>query len=305
MKIFVTGATGFIGSAVAGALARSGHQVLGLTRANEKSRSLESLEVEPLIGNLDDRHVLAAAVSRCEVLVHCAAEYSQRYLELDRTAVETMLEEAERLVRPRLFIYTSGVWVYGETGDRRVDESDDVNPPEMVTARVENERMVLAANQGSLRTLVMRPGCVYGGHGSLSAMWFQSAEQEGVAQFVGEGHQRWAMVHRDDLADAYIRAVESAEAGEVFNIVDRSRSSIRECAAAAGRALEKSGETRSIPVAVAAKKLGPMAECLALDQNVDSSKATRRLGWIPRHNGFADAAARYALSWRASRVAGG
>ncbi|MCC7014883.1 MAG: NAD-dependent epimerase/dehydratase family protein [Planctomycetes bacterium] len=304
MKIFVTGATGFIGSAVAGALARAGHDVLGLTRGTDRSRVLESLEVEPLIGNLDDAHILAAAVSRCEVLVHCAAEYSQRYLELDRQAVVTMLEEAEHMVRPRLFIYTSGVWVYGETGEHRVDESDDVNPPAMVTARVENERAVLAANQGVLRTLVLRPGCVYGGHGSLTAMWFQSAEQDGVAQFVGEGHQRWATVHRDDLADAYIRAVESREAGEVFNIVDHSRSSVRECASAAAKALGKSGETHAIPVATAVKKLGPMAECLALDQNVDSSKATRRLGWIPRHTGFVDDVRRYSLSWGASRSAG-
>src|SRR5262249_12502004 len=76
MKVFVPGATGFIGGAVASALARAGHAVVGSTRSAEKTRALEALEVEPLVGNLDDSKLLVAAVQRCEVLVHCAAEYS-------------------------------------------------------------------------------------------------------------------------------------------------------------------------------------------------------------------------------------
>jgi nucleoside-diphosphate-sugar epimerase len=300
MKVFVTGATGFIGEAVAAALARAGHAVVGLTRSAEKGRALEALEVEALVGNLDDATLLAAAVQRCEVVVHCAAEYSARYMELDRTAVRTLLDAAKAVGRPRAFVYTSGTWVHGDTGGRRVDESDELRPIAYVAPRAETERLVLGAAGGTLRTLVLRPGCVYGGSGSLTAAWFASAAKSGAAEIVGEGAQRWAMVHRDDLADAYVRAVESHASGEVFNVIDRSRFTVAECASAAGRALGKDGSLRRVPLSAALERLGPWAECLTFDQHVDASKALRRLGWNPRHGGFVDSIDACARAWRAS-----
>lgn len=300
MRVFVTGATGFIGHAVAGALARAGHSVLGLTRSKDKARELELLEVEPVLGNLDNAALLASAVQRCDAIVHCAAEYSQRYLALDRSAAHAMLEECERVGLPRLVVYTSGVWVYGNTGTRMANEGDAPNPLPQVAPRVDNERMVLAATSGQVRTIVLRPGCVYGGSGSLTSAWFEAAAA-GAPEVIGDGSNRWAMVHRDDLADAYLRAVESSFSGQVFNVVDRSRCTVADCVAAAARALGSSATVRSRSLDDARKLVGPMADCLALDQHVDASKAQRWLGWNPRHGGFVDGVEGLARAWRASR----
>jgi nucleoside-diphosphate-sugar epimerase len=298
VKVFVTGASGYIGSAVSAAFARAGHEVRGLVRTPDKAPRLAAREIEPVVGSMEDPATYSAAVDASSVLVHCAAEYSARYMELDRKTIVTLIESARASNLPRTLIYTSGVWVYGDTGDRRADETTPLHPPTIVRARPEHERMVLGANGGGLRTIVIRPGCVYGGSGSLTAQWFDSAQTGGAARIVGEGNQRWAMIHRDDLADVYVRAAESTLAGEVLNASDRSRFTVMECARAASRAAGAGGKVESTSVAEASKTFGPMAECLALDQHVDSSKAARLLGWQPRHAGFVDGVERYFRAWK-------
>lgn len=182
-----------------------------------------------------------------------------------------------------------------------MDESTPVNPPGMVKARVETERLALAASGDRLRCIVIRPGCVYGGAGSLTGLWFESAEKDGAAQIVGDGNFRWSMVHIADLAEGYRLAAESAAGGEVFNLSDHSRFTVLECAEAASTAATGAAKVKSVSVDDAAKTLGAMAECLTLDQHVDSSKAARLLGWQPRHGGFVDDVARYYQSWKAAR----
>ena len=140
---------------------------------------------------------------------------------------------------------------------------------------------------------------MYGGSGSLTARWFETAAHSGAAEIVGDGAQRWSMIHLDDLADLYVRAVESGRGGEVFNATDRSRSTVLACAQAASRAAGAEGRVVKTSIADAAKKLGAFAECLGFDQHIDSSKAVRLLGWQPRHAGFVDEVERLHSSWRA------
>ena len=241
MRIFVTGATGFIGFAVATHLARSGHKVYGLARSAEKAQRLSAAEVLPVTGDMSRADTYLDAAARCQVLIHCAAEYSARYMELDRLTVTELLKSAQASGQPRLFVYTSGCWVYGSTGAAAADESTALHPPAMMKPRVETEALILAANGGRIRTLVLRPGCLYGASGSLTAAWFESAEKEGVARIVGDGKFRWAMVHVADLAEAYRLAAESALGGEVFNLTDRSRFTVLECAEAASAAATGAG----------------------------------------------------------------
>ncbi|NWG00748.1 MAG: NAD-dependent epimerase/dehydratase family protein [Thermoanaerobaculaceae bacterium] len=299
MRIFVTGATGYIGQAVAAALARAGHQVAGLVRSEGKASQLEALEVRPVFGSMADPESYRRVAEASEVLVHCAAELSARQWELDRRTVEGLLEAARAAAKPRLFVYTSGVWVYGDTGGALVDETSPLAPPPLVAARVEIEEVVQAANSGRVRTTVLRPGCVYGGRGGLTATWFDSALREGAARIVGDGFYRWAMVHVEDLAEAYVRAIEWPTGGEVFNITDRSRFTVRECAEAASRAAGADGRVVATPVAEARQSLGGFADCLTLDQHVDARKAVRMLGWQPRHGGFVDGAETYFRAWKA------
>ena len=299
MRVFVTGATGFIGGAVAAACERAGHEVWGLVRDKNKARRVEEAEIRPVFGALDDPASYSAAARDCHVLVHCAAESSARQWDLDRSAIETLLDAARSAGTVRKVIVTSGVWLYGDTGSQMVDESSPLNPPAPVAQRPGHEQMVLAANGGRLQTLVIRPGCVYGGAGSLTGLWFDSAVKEGAARIVGDGAVRWAMVHIQDLADLYVRAAESPWGGEIFNATDRSRFTVLECARAASLAAGHDGKVATVAVADAVKTMGAWAACLAMTQHVDSRKAVRLLGWQPRHGGFVDGAQRSFIAWRA------
>jgi nucleoside-diphosphate-sugar epimerase len=299
MRVFVTGATGFIGSAVAAAFSRAGHETFGLVRSPAKSRLLEAVEVTPVAGTMEEPEAWRPVADLCSVLVHCAVDYSEKSWDLHR-AVLGALRDAGRDRLGRVLLATSGVWVYGETGDNAVDESAPLDPPTYVAPRPAVDAAVLSWNGGGFRTLLIRPGCVYGGSGSLTASWFETAAKEGAARVVGDGTNHWAMVHRDDLADLYVRAAQSGLGGEVLNATDRGRATVNECAAAASRAAGAEGRVEHVPVEQAVASMGPFATCLALDQNVDSGKAFHRLGWTPRHGGFVDAAPRLHAAWRAS-----
>ena len=303
MKVFVTGAAGLIGFSVAHALARVGHEVHGLVRRPEKAARLPAAEIAPVLGASEDPGGYAAVAERCQVLVHCAAELSERFMDIDGRSVDALLSIAQRSSEPRLVVYTSGTWVYGDLPSGAVvDEGTSPLPLPFITERVALERMLLNASQGRLRTIVIRPGLVYGGSGGLTASWFQSAEAEGAATLVGEGENRLGMIHVHDLADLYLRAIESPWGGEVFNATDRSRFTMRECAEAASRAAGAGGRIKQVPVNEAQRTLGPVAQGLALNQHVDSSKAARLLGWQPRHGGFVDAVDRFHAAWKAHRT---
>jgi nucleoside-diphosphate-sugar epimerase len=300
VKVLVTGATGLIGAAVAAALARAGHEVLGLVRTAAKDRELLRTGIEPVLGSMEEAGAWIDRARDCRAVVHCAAESSPRFHELDRRTVETLLSsQLAAGGRPRAFIYTSGVWVYGDTKGVRVDEFSPVNPPAVVAPRVETEKIVLSGNRDSLRTIVLRPGCVYGGRGGLTGTWFESASRSGAASIVGDGSCRWSMIHVEDLAELYRLTVESHLGGETLNATDRSRFSVHDCARAASTAAGAGGRITKLSPAEAMQQFGPMTECLLFDQHVDSSQAVHRLGWQPRHSGFVDEAARCFLSWRA------
>lgn len=303
MRVFITGATGFIGEAVSVALARAGHEVAGLVRAAEKGRRLAAREVTPVVGSMQEPASYFSAAAGAEVLIHCAVEYSASSWQLDRLSIETLLAAARDSGLPRLIVYTSGVWVYGDTGGRLVDEASPLDPPAFVAPRASHEQLVLAAGSRTVRCVVARPGCVYGGRGGLTGAWFSAAAAGRAVPVIGDGSARWAMVHVEDLADAYLRIAESSLAGEVLNVTDRSRFTVRECAVAAHRVAGGDGAIAEVPLEAALAEHGPMAAALAFDQHVDSRKAVRLLGWQPRHAGFTDGASRYFTAWRAAQPA--
>ena len=294
MQVFVTGATGYIGFAVATALRRHGHRVFGLARSDAKAARLTRHEIEPVIGDLSGPKTYADVAAHCSVLIHTAFDYSADGVAKNKLTIDTLLDAAGRGAQPKTLIFTSGAWVYGDTGDRMVDETTPLNPIKLVAWRPAHEQLVLRA--GAVRGLVIRPGCVYGGAGGLTAPWFA---KPGEAAVVGDGRQRWTMVHVDDLADAYVRAAESGLAGEIFNVTDRSRFTVLELATAAARAAGYKGEIRPLPLAEARKTMGDFADALALNQHLDSGKAVRLLGWQPRHGGFLDEVEALYGAWKA------
>src|SRR3989442_1614575 len=279
MRVFVTGATGYVGFAIAAALRRAGHEVYGLTRSAAKASQLARQEIHPVQGDIGDPKSYADAAEECSVLVHAAFESSASAVAKDKGAIDALIEAGRRGARPKTLIFTSGVWVHGDTGGKLVDETTPLNPIKLVAWRPAHEQMVLQAK--TVRGLVIRPGCVYGGRGGMTGDWFAAVVAGKPPTVVGTGHNRWAMVHGDDLADAYVRAAESGLAGEPFDVVDRWRATGGERGPAAARALGYSGELRATPLAEARRTIGDYADALALHQHVDARKAVRLLGWQP------------------------
>ena len=298
MKIFVTGATGHIGFRVAHAFRRAGHHVLGLTRSEAGATRLDRHEIRPVLGTLQDPGSWKGA-EEASVLVHVASDQKGDVWAADRGAVDGLLALAGKGASPKTLLYTSGVWVYGSTGDRVADETTPLAPLPMSVPRVEIEKRVLSA--AGVKGIVLRPGCVYGYGGSMTAMWFGGAAA-GSLDVVGDGHNRWATVHADDCADAYVRAASSGLSGEIFNVTDRSRAPVRRLVTAAARAAGFTAEIRWVPLEEARKKMGGFADALALDQHVDSRKAVARLGWQPTHGGFEDEVETYYAAWKAAQT---
>src|SRR5216110_3371905 len=296
MQVFVTGATGYIGFAVATALRRHGHRVFGLARSDAKAARLARHEIEPVIGDLSDPKTYAGVAAHCSVLIHTAFDYSADGVAKNKLTIDTLLDAAGRGAQPKTLVFTSGAWVYGDTGDRMVDETTPPNPTRLVAWRPAHEQLVLQA--AGVRGLVVRPGDVYGGPGGLTGQWFAGPSTGKPPLVVGDGRNRVPMVHIDDLADAYVRIGESGLAGEIFNVNDRSRFTVLEMATAAARAAGYQGDVRPTPLPEARKTLGDFADALALSQHIDARKAVRLLGWQPTHAGFLDEADVCYRAWK-------
>ena len=298
MNVFVTGSTGYIGGAVAAAFRFAGHRVFGLARSSEKARALARDEVVPVLGDLAAPESFLAVARGCDILVHCASEYSSATVERDRAAIDCLLSAAQGASAPRAFLYTSGVWVYGDTGGRTVDETSPLAPLDLARWRVEHEQRVLAATSAQLRTLVLRPGCAYGRAGSLTAPWFASA-LAGEVEMVGDGTNCWSTVHVDDVAEAYVLAAERAPGGEALNITDGTNPRVGEMVAAVAAAAGIPGRICSLSPDEAAERFGPLAEGLGAHQKVANARARAALGWNPRHASFVSEADLYLAAFRA------
>ena len=295
MKVFITGATGTIGFHVARAFRRAGHEVAGLVRTPAKAKLLEQEEIRPVHGTLQAPAAWADEAARASVLVHAAVDYAADAAELDGKVLDVFLRPG---APKRTVLYTSGIWVQGDTGGVVVDEATPLRPPAKVAWRPALEQRVLTAE--AVRGIVLRPGVVYGRSGSLTGMWFQGAV-EGDLRAFGDGANRWVTVHVEDLAEAYVRAAERNVAGEAFLLGDGSRERVRDMVDAAVRAAGGKARVTWVSASQAPEGMREFAECLALDQAADASKARRLLGWEPRHTGFSAEAPTYLAAWKASR----
>jgi nucleoside-diphosphate-sugar epimerase len=278
MQVFLTGATGYIGSAVAEALTKAGYAVVGLARSDDQARLLAAKGLGAHRGDLRDPASLAEGARHADAVVHTALSAATDAGEVDRAAVEAIVAALSQFNRP--FIYTSGCWVVGNTGDKVADEDTPVAPTPLVAWRPANERLVLDAARHGVQGIVLRPAMVYGRGGGLVTGFVQSAREHGAARVIGNGENRWTFVHLDDLADLYVRALQAA-AGTLLFAAHGAAVRVREVAEAASRAAGAEGKVETVPIEEARKTMGSFADALALDQQISGERAQRVLGWRP------------------------
>jgi nucleoside-diphosphate-sugar epimerase len=306
MRIFLTGATGYIGAAVLDALVRAGHDVTALVRNKDKARRVAKRGGHPVVGDLADTDSYRGAAEAQDGYVHAAYDRrSDKGPALEETALETMIAAAKRPrtasanspVR-RFLIYTSGVWILGQSPEP-ADEAAPINPIEAASFRPAHEALVLDAGNEHLRTVVVRPGVVYGSGDGMVGEIFKSASR-GIVRVVGDGNNHWPLVYDRDLADLYARLAVHVDADGVYHANDEGDERVNDIVDAIKPYLPLKPDVRHVPIEEARNKMGLNADAWALDQVVRSPRA-RALGWAPTLHSVAGNAARLLEEWRASR----
>ncbi len=307
MRIFLTGATGYIGGAVLDALVKHGHDVTALVRDNEKAARVAARGGRPVVGSLAEPASYRAAADAQDGYIHTAFDAaSGKGAATDRIALDTLLAAARRprtvgtqTPATRFVIYTSGVWVLGRAPEP-VAEDAPVNPIALVTWRVPHESLVLDAATETLRTIVVRPGVVYGGGAGIMGDVFKQATN-GLVRVIGDGNNCWPLVYDRDLADLYTRLVARPDASGVYHANDEADECVNDVIAAISPYLPNRPDVRHVPLDEARSKMGPYADALSLDQRVRSPRA-RALGWAPSLRSVSGSAARLLEEWRTARV---
>jgi len=302
MRIFLTGATGYVGSAVTDALLRSGHDVTALVRDPEKAERVTRRGVHAIVGELSRPASYAAAAEAADSIVHAALEGSTRKQKVDRVAIDTLVAAAARRASaglPASVVYTSGTWVLGEAQD--ATEDTPVNPIPLVAWRPEHEQFVLDAARQGVRPVVLRPGIVYGGARGIVGDLLKDAAN-GLVRVVGTGQNRWACIYDRDLADLYVRVSTIDDAAGIFHANDEADESVDDIVAAIAQHAKMTPDIRHMPIEEARKKMGLYADALALDQIVRSPRA-RALGWAPTLRSVSGSVARLLEEFRTARAA--
>jgi len=287
MRIFVTGASGYIGGSVAAALRGAGHRIVGLYRSPQKAQQAQALGIEAASGALEDGALLARLARDADAVIHAAdADH--------RAAVESILDALAGSGKP--FIHTSGSSIvgdqaWGEASGKIYDDETPFTPGPGRAARVAVNQRVLAAARDEVRAAVVSPSLIYGpGRGAhresiqvprLAAL----ARKSGIARHVGRGENLWSNVHIDDLVDLYLRVLEKAPAGASYYAAN-GECSMRRLCEAISRALGWDGRTQGMSKdeAIAEFGAGPAAYTYGSNSRVRATRARRELGWAPRHD---------------------
>ena len=281
MRVFVTGATGFIGSAVVGELLGAGHRVVGLARSDAAAASLTVAGVGVHRGALDDLDSLRSAAAASDGVIHTA--YVRHFSDFaaaaqtDRRAIETLGEALAGSDRP--FVITSGTTFL--TSGRVATEDSAPDPGSVGALRLVSEQAALSLAARGVRVSVVRfPPSVHGegDHGFVPIL-IDIARAKGVSAYVGDGSNRWAAVHRLDAAHLFRLALETAPAGARLHGVGEEGVPFRDIA-------EVIGQHLTLPITAisyehADDHFGFLGPIVTLDCPASSALTQQQLGWHP------------------------
>ena len=287
MKIFCTGASGYIGGSVAAALVAAGHQVTGLVRSQDKADAVRALGIESVLGTLDDAEILSDAARAADVVVNAASADH-------RGAVVALLDALAG--SGKQLIHTSGSSIIGtrargERTDAVFDEDTPFTPSPARAARVALNEFVLSYRDKGCRPVIICPSLIYGlGRGakpdSVQVPYLISlARKRRNAAHAGPGENIWSNVHIDDLVTLYGLAIEKAPAGS-FYFAENGENSMGELCVAINRMLGFPGPPAAMSMGEAASEWGEgTAENTMASNSRVRAKRARQLGWLPKARG--------------------
>jgi nucleoside-diphosphate-sugar epimerase len=277
MKIVLTGATGYIGSALLTRLVADGHSVTALVRSDEAAATVAGRGAVPVIGDLYDPDWVTAQFRAADGAIHTAAPGDGTSERMDRSVTEAAVRAFSGTEKP--YVHTGGIWSYGDNAD--ISEDSPFQPPALTAWRGAVEQIVLDAD---VEATIVTPAVVYGYGKGIPAGVF-GAGADGRVPLIGDGTQHWATVHVDDVAALYALVVERGEGlGYVIAASGVNPTVLEIAGAAAGEAgvrPESADETRARIGSAA------FADALLLDQQTTAEKA-HSLGWKPEAPSLVD-----------------
>jgi nucleoside-diphosphate-sugar epimerase len=291
MRVFVTGATGWIGSAVVPELIGAGHQVVGLARSEASAATLAAAGADVQRGTLDDLERLRSAAAASDGVVHLAFKHEEAFsgsfeaaADADRRAIETIGAALEGSNRP--LVIASGL--AGQKPGVVVTEKDIADPDSPAGHRTRSEQTALSLASSGVRSSSVRLSPTVHGEGDhgFVATLVGVARDKGVSGYIGDGNNRWPAVHRLDAARLFRLALESAPAGSVLHGAAEEGVPVRAIAEAIGRHLAL--PVTSIAPEDASEHFGWLGAFLALDVQASSALTRELLGWQPMYPGLID-----------------
>jgi nucleoside-diphosphate-sugar epimerase len=289
MTVFVTGATGFIGGSVAKLLVENGYIVRGLTRSADKADQLRELSIEPVIGSFSDALLLSREAIAADAVINAADADA---VEPIRTLIRALAGTGKSL------IHTSGSSI---VADEAAGGASDIihsslpeRPVEGKVARVAIDREVLNASGLGIRATVICPTMVYGeGRGphkeSIQVpLLLRHAKQTGMAQYIGEGLNRWSNIHIEDLSALYLSVLQRPDASG-FYFAENGEESLRNIVERLAQLLSlPAAQSIGIDEAIALWGLEPAVYALGSNSRVTATEAKKQLAWSPRHGSLID-----------------
>ena len=278
MRVFVTGATGFIGSAIAKELIGAGHQVLGMARSDAGAKSLEAAGAQAHRGDLEDLESLRSGAAASDAVIHTAFRHDwSRFAEsceLDKRAIEAIGAVLQGSSRP--FIVTSGV---GVAQGRAATEDDPPLPSSPSLPRVSEVTAVALMERGVHASVMRLPQVHDTVKQGLVTPLIAVARAKGVSAYVGEGQNRWPAAHVSDVARLYRLALEKGTAGARYHAVAEEGVPLKDIATAIGRGLNVT--VLSIAQEQAQEHFGFFGFFAGRDAHISSAQTRAKLGWNP------------------------
>jgi nucleoside-diphosphate-sugar epimerase len=280
MRVFVTGASGFVGTAVVQQLLQAGHQVVGLVRSDQAAKRLQESGIETHTGNLDQPETIVAGLKNCDAVIHTAFNHDfsrfKENCELDRRVILALGDALAGTGRP--LVITSGIGLL--SADRLITE-DDLPPSSEVIPRAASEEAARTVAAKGVKAYIVRlPPTVHdkGDHGFVP-MITGMAKDKGESVYIGEGQNNWPAVHRSDAATVYRLIVEMQPAQQVYHAVAEEGIPFRKIAEAIGKGLGLPAVSKA--AADAEKHFTWFTHFAKMDCRASSQQTRDTLGWKP------------------------
>jgi nucleoside-diphosphate-sugar epimerase len=283
MKVFVTGATGYIGGSVSTKLLEAGHTVLGLARSEEAAASLRKRGIEPVAGDINAYTPFIEVTKRVDAVINAAnsdnAFVAHALLDGLKGSGKTLIQTSGSSV--------VGSYDNGEASDDTFDEDTPFTPQPEKAMRVAIDNQVLAAAKDGLRTIVIRPTLIYGPGIGVSSTSLQLpklidvAKKHGVARHVGRGLNIWGHVHIADVVSLFLLALDKAKGGSLF-YAENGEANFKSVTQSIGRMLGLGDTTKDWPIGEAVEGIGPGAYLSMGSNSRVRGKRSRELGWVPK-----------------------